>query len=177
MKEDHRYEQYYFDAQTRTALIGLLAHFERPLLLCAPSLAVAIEETALSPDYLLLDRDDRFSFLRGFQRWDLKNTADVARVGNGLPDVVFCDPPFANFPLRQLRDAIDVLAPRAPLYLAYNVQREEEVQRAFDGWHHVLDNLGPLGYESVKPTTQRQIVLFGPPVGDSCIALALKDEG
>lgn len=176
VQEDHRYEQYYFDAQTRKALTGLLADFERPLLLCAPSLAVALEETTPTSDYLLLDRDERFSFLRGFRRWDLADAAEVACVGDSRPDVVLCDPPFANFPLQRLRDAINVLAPRAPLYLAYNVRREEEVQRAFGGWHHPLDRLGPLGYESVKPTTQRQIVLFGPSVGDGRVALPLLEN-
>ena len=55
--EDHAYEQYFFDADTRAALLSLLGQFKKPLLLCTPSIAVDAEAAGIS--YLLLDRDER----------------------------------------------------------------------------------------------------------------------
>ena len=37
--EDHNFEQFFFDAPTRASLLALLAQYERPLLLCTPSLS------------------------------------------------------------------------------------------------------------------------------------------
>ena len=80
-----------------------MARYERPLLLCTPSLAVAAESRG--QPYLLLDRDERFSFLSSFRAFDLEAPAPL-----GEPfDAIFCDPPFANIDLLQLRQTIEVL--------------------------------------------------------------------
>ena len=95
VSEDHAFEQYFFDAETRQALLDLLyARHARPLLLCAPSLAVDAE--ARGKPYLLLDRDERFSFLSGFRAFDLARPSAVAGFDY---DAILCDPPFANFDL------------------------------------------------------------------------------
>ena len=120
--EDHRYEQFFFDEPTCDVLLALMARHERPLLLCTPSLAVAAERRG--QPYLLLDRDERFGFLRSFRAFDLDAPAPLDEAF----DAVFCDPPFANIDLLQLRAAIEVLQPGAsdsvPLYIAYNSRRE-----------------------------------------------------
>ena len=46
--EDHAYEQFFFDASTRASLLTLLAEYDRPLLVCTPSLAVAAEEAGVA---------------------------------------------------------------------------------------------------------------------------------
>ena len=43
MQEDDADERYFFDAGTQDSLLGLLARYAKPLLGCAPSLAVASE--------------------------------------------------------------------------------------------------------------------------------------
>ena len=120
--EDHHYEQFFFDEPTCDALLALMARHERPLLLCTPSLAVAAERRGQR--YLLLDRDERFGFLRSFRAFDLDSPSPLDEAF----DAVFCDPPFANIDLLQLRAAIEVLQPGAsdsvPLYIAYNSRRE-----------------------------------------------------
>lgn len=164
--ENHAYEQFFFDEQTRERLVKLMSCYQRPLLLCAPSLAVAMEEDKAAagsppPNYVLLDRDERFSFLRGYQEFDLDKPT---RFDGFAPDCIFCDPPFANFPLKSLRNVVDMLAPPdVPIFLAYNGRREDEVQQAFSG-RQPLEKLGePLGYLSVKPKTANRIFLLGPP--------------
>ena len=169
VEEDHAFEQFFFDEPTRAKLLAILTtQYERPLLLCAPSLAVAAEAAGVR--YLLLDRDERFAFLSGFRSFDLDSpSAEVAQFADGQsPDVVLCDPPFANFPLARLRAVIDLLAPAVPLYLCFNGRREEEVAAAFQGRSHGLERVGSsLGYDSVKKVTQNNIALFGPVVSQS----------
>jgi len=156
--EDHAHEQFFFDKPTCQRLLQLLRDFERPLLLCTPALAVAAQEEALT--YLLLDRDERFSFLHSFQHFDL---ATPKRVNGYDYDAVFMDPPFANLDLALLRRALATLAHpahQAPLYIAYNERREEDLLHMFPEQN--LVRLMPLGYCSVKPRTQRHIWLYGP---------------
>ena len=128
VREDHAYEQYFFDAATCAELVALMRRYDRPLLVCTPSLAVAAE--AAGVPHVLLDRDERFAFLRGFRPFDLHNPAATAPALAGYAhDVVICDPPFANVEIPTLRAALDALAPdearrAAPLYVAFNARRE-----------------------------------------------------
>ena len=52
--------------------------------------------------YIALDRDERFSFLRGFRAFDLNQPEADAAVfpGSLLPDVVVCDPPYLRLSVR-----------------------------------------------------------------------------
>ena len=168
VEEDHSFEQYFFDATTRETLLSLLRRFERPLLVCAPSLAVAAHDSGLR-NYLLLDRDDRFAFIDHFVPFELeKPSAEVLQACADFDcDVIFCDPPFANFELRDLRTAIDALVPatNVPIFLAFNGRREQALNEAFVGRQRlVVQQDVKLGYESVKSKTQQRIKLFGPPV-------------
>jgi len=162
--EEHAFEQYFFDEATRAALLDLLlARHSRPLLLCAPSLAVEAE--ARGAPYLLLDRDERFGFLRGFRPFDLERPEPETAADFAF-DCVLCDPPFSNFELARLREVLNTLgAAAAPLYLCYNARREGALVDAFAGSGRELVRMagGPLGYTSVKASTQQHIFLYGPP--------------
>ena len=163
--EDHAYEQFFFDEPTRTSLLALLRQYERPLLMCTPSLAVAADEAGLP--YLLLDRDERFAFLSGFRRFELDAPTPLTDYAF---DAVFCDPPFANFGLDQLKETLRLLAPAPPsasaaasappLYIAYNSRREGALLEEFA--EQGLERICGLGYCSVKPKTQQHIFLYGP---------------
>lgn len=167
--EDHQFEQYFFDELTRNRVLELLfdgGRFVRPLLMCAPSLAVAADERGMK-NYLLLDRDERFGFVSHFHALELEKPSEsVLEACKRFDcDVIFCDPPFANFDLDQLRRALDELVPdpSVPLYLAYNGRREAELNAAFAGRQALVAVPDvPLGYESVKSSTQKRICLFGP---------------
>ena len=159
--EDHSNEQFFFDESTRAALLKLVASFKRPLLLCTPSLAVDADAAGLP--YLLLDRDERFAFLRGFRSAELQS---VVPLDDYEFDAVFCDPPFANFELTHLSDAIATLAgddhmrSTAPLFIAYNARREEALKECFASQR--LERKLKLRYCSVKERTQRHLWLYGP---------------
>ena len=157
--ENHAFEQFYFDESCRALLLELLEGYERPLLLCCPSIAVAAEEAG--KPYVLLDRDERFSFLSAYRPFVLDFSQSSSL--DDAYDVILCDPPFANLDLDTLRTALDVMAPdaqsrAAPLYIAYNSRREEELLAAFG----TLERKLPLTYCSVKPKTQQYLYLYGP---------------
>jgi len=87
-----------------------MAQFERPLLLCVPSLAVLAEESG--QPYVLLEKDERFSFLMGFRPYDLLSPTPAP---TDVPcDAVIADPPFANIELGQLRRALECLYSSLP---------------------------------------------------------------
>ena len=167
--EDHAYEQFFFDESTRDSLLSLLGRFERPLLLCVPSLAVNAEARNMS--YLLLDRDERFSFLQGFRRFDIENAESQCDCVNDYDyDAIIVDPPFANIDLQRLRQVLELLESssadacdrqrrsRAPVYFAFNSKREEELLETFADFH--LEAKSSLGYSSVSAKTQKWLFLY-----------------
>ena len=161
--EDHRLEQFYWDEPTRARLLARLGEYRAPLLVGTPSLAVEAENAGLA--YTLLDVDERFAFLPGFRRYDLFDDAETPEFDC---DAIFCDPPFANFELDQLKAALTSLAGGASLagklrwrgepalFIAYNAKREEALLQTFPS----LRKVEQLGYLSVKPKTQANLWLY-----------------
>ena len=159
IREDHAHEQFFFSEGTCARLVALASQYRRPLLLCTPSIAVALD--AQSRPYILLDRDRRFAHLSGYQRFDLRAPHMIFEDF----DAIFVDPPFSNISLEQLAGTVDALARCAPtqpdLYLCYINTREEELLRRF-GMFSLRRHPGALGYRSVKASTQARIFLYGP---------------
>ena len=135
VEEDHSFEQYFFDATTRETLLSLLRRFERPLLVCAPRWP----SPPTTPDSAIIvarsRRDDLL--IDHFVPFELeKPSAEVLQACADFDcDVIFCDPPLANFELRDLRTAIDALVPatNVPIFLAFNGRREQALNEAFAG--------------------------------------------
>jgi hypothetical protein len=167
VEEDHRFEQFFYcDKTVKRITDSFVSLYTRPLFLCNPSLAVAAQSRDM--EYLLLDRDDRWKTVlpKGkYKRFELKQPRLIGASFDY--DAVFCDPPFANVDLRALRIVIDLLAftetqRRAPLYLAFLSDREDEVFRAFNPEYDLERKPPALGYRSVKAETQARIFLYGP---------------
>ncbi|CAB9530917.1 Probable N6-adenine methyltransferase [Seminavis robusta] len=165
LKELHEYEQFFYDKVTCRQLYQLVDRYEKPLLVCNPSLAVQAEKN--NRPYMLLDRDERFSFLSGYQRFDLTAPFLVTRYDY---DAVFIDPPFANVTPKQLATCLKRMAPTqshaaVPVYIGYNAKRETELVRAFEETLPCprLTRLWNLRYQQgVSEETQDIIWLFGP---------------
>lgn len=159
IREDHAHEQFFFADNSRARLVELAQQYRHPLLLCMPSVAVDLD--AMGHAYTLLDRDTRFQHLRGYERFDLRRPHMVFTSF----DAIFCDPPFSNLSLRDLRGVVDVLcmgtASVPDVFLCYIRTREALLLEVFAA--HALHRLGSaLRYQSVKPHTQDQIFLYGP---------------
>lgn len=159
--EDHRYEQFFYDDATARQLYQIVDAYERPLLLCNPTLAVLAEEEGR--EYRLLDRDTRFDFLGGYERFSLTEPHIIRDYDF---DAVFVDPPFANVTPDQVARCLrllgveksrpspapsnrdgddgseggggggdsdgDAAASGVPLWVAYNSRREEKLLEAMN---------------------------------------------
>jgi len=162
VEENHALEQFFYDDETLRRLMTVAKRYERPLFMCNPSLASAWERD-VGTEYLLLDCDLRFKkVLKHFRAFDLRRPFQV----RFKYDVVFVDPPFANVSPQEVKRAVDLIAvdesqKSAPVYIAYNSDREEALLEAFDA----SARMGrALGYKSVKEDMQARIFLYGPKV-------------
>jgi hypothetical protein len=159
LAEDTRHEQFFFDPPTTAALLAEVRRFARPLLVCLPSLAAALE--AEGRPARLLDRDRRLrGRLRGWERFDLLQPHLVF----AQPDAIFIDPPFAGVPLPALKAAVELLgadSPRRPaLGICHLLDRRDELEQIFAA-EGLRPMRGPLGYVSVADRTQARIWLYG----------------
>lgn len=160
LREDHRFEQFFFDEATTRRLSQLARTARDPLLVCLPSIAVSLHQDGHPAR--LLDRDKRFSGLPRMQTFDLHAPDYV----DGQHDLLMCDPPFANVTLDKLRDTLDLLVstamkphPQPALALCYISSRDSALKAAFAPYD--LQTVGPpLGYRSVSASTQARIRLY-----------------
>lgn len=126
--EDHRYEQFFYDDATANELYQLTKLYDRPLLICNPSLAVLAERDGR--EYRLLDRDTRFDFLSGYEEFSLTEPHWIKDYDF---DAVFIDPPFANVTPDQIARCLRLIsADGCPLWIAYNCRREEKLLDALN---------------------------------------------
>jgi hypothetical protein len=103
ISENHQREQYFWDQETIVELADFLEPFENPCCLCTPSVGEELERRHKS--VTILDIDERFARLAGFQRWDLYRP----RALNQDFDIILVDPPFFKVSLSQLFRAIRML--------------------------------------------------------------------
>ena len=139
--EDHRFEQFFYDAATSAKMMRLVRRFEKPLLVCVPSIAAKLD--AAGADYLLLDLDERFATLKSFEPFDLRQPKRVEYAF----DALFLDPPFANVTPEELATAVAALcgSRKVPIFVGYNLQRADELVEAF-GAFDLRDTGDVLGY-------------------------------
>jgi hypothetical protein len=160
VEEDHRFEQFFYDDMTANQIYQLVDLYDRPLLLCNPTLAVIAEKK--SKEYKLLDRDTRFNFLTSYEEFSLTEPHLITDYDF---DAVFIDPPFANVTPDQVARCLKLMgADQVPLWVAYNSKREEKLLDALNSLP--CSDLEPkfqLSYkEGVSSETQDSIWLYGP---------------
>src|SRR5688572_16898790 len=157
MDELHEHVQYFFTPETLEVLSRFLARYDRVCLLCAPMLGRAL--AAAGRRVRILDLDERFSGVAGFQRWDIHRPR---RLEEDF-DLIFCDPPFFNVSLSRLFAAIRVLARERfdhPLLLSYLRRRSQAVLGTFHRF-----SLEPTGfcprYVTVQESDRNEVEVFG----------------
>lgn len=166
VRENHSYEQFFYNEQSTQKIYQLVTRYSKPLLLCNPSLAVLADDDGI--EYLLLDRDKRFDFLKSYKEFSLTEPFLVQ-----YPyDSIFIDPPFANVSVAQLVKCFRLMAAKkerlsVPVFIAYNSKREDDLLKAFNELLPecpTLTRLFPLNYRSVREDMQDNIYLYGPKV-------------
>ena len=156
MLEQHQREQYFWDEATILAVADVAARFDHPCALCAPLLGVELEKRAISTR--ILDIDERFAGLKGFQNYDIYRPIWL---GEGF-GVIICDPPFWIVSLSQLFSAIRLLSRyeyAQPLAICYPTRRGANLCGTFARF-----GLQPTGffprYLTVQATERNEIEFF-----------------
>lgn len=166
MEEDHRFEQFFWDDDTVDRLWRVARGYSKPLFLCCPSLGCRAESEG--HDYVLLDRDTRFKFLKGYKRFSLQEPFILPN--KAAYDAVFIDPPFANVEPADLAKCVHLMAPSpaqrsVPTFIAFPADRGAQLVEAFGGGDVPPLEMKPtnLGYrDTVSEETQSRIHIFGP---------------
>jgi hypothetical protein len=140
MHEDHKREQYFFDAPTVTKLAAFVRQFERPALLCCPMVGKALHEQGTRVP--ILDVDERFAYLPSFVRFDVYQP--VPPRGWVEPDFILIDPPFFKVRPDQLFNAVRHLT-RGDLGVGLLIASNPARAPAFLGTF-TLFGLQPSGY-------------------------------
>lgn len=156
MHENHQREQYFFDPPTVVLLADLLADYERPCCLCAPTVAAELHRRGRR--VRLLEGDERFASRPGFVAWDLYRPRPLEE----RFDVVFCDPPFTKVTLAQLFNALRVVCAgelETPVLLCHLASREADVCGALARFGLAPTGIEP-GYISVRPTEENRVMLY-----------------
>ena len=147
MYELHEKEQYFFDEETLARLTSFLAPHAPICCLCAPLLGQHLVKAGV--DVKILDVDERFTSLPGFERFDIFRPEWQGYEFR----IILCDPPFYRVSLSQLFAAIRVLSLndfRQRLMLSYLKRREAAVLGTFARF-----DLTPSGYFPRYQTVQR----------------------
>ncbi|MDF1666995.1 MAG: hypothetical protein P1V97_34950 [Planctomycetota bacterium] len=154
--ENHTREQYFWDSQTVTFLADILASFDRPCCLCTPT--VGAELLRRQRPVTILDIDERFAELPGFQVWDLLKPSVVQKDF----DVLLVDPPFFNVSLTRLFKSLRLLCrfdPSRKILVAWLKRRESALLSRFESF--TLRPTGiKLGYETVVSCGKNDIELY-----------------
>lgn len=154
--ENHAREQYFWDAPTIKTLADILASFDSPCCLCTPT--VGAELLRRERSVTILDIDERFADLPGFQVWDLMAPGVVKKDF----DVLLVDPPFFNVSLSRLFKGLRLLCrfdPSRKIMVAWLKRRESALLSRFESFSLRPTGL-KLGYETVISCAKNDIELY-----------------
>ena len=154
--ERHEREQYFFDPATTERLADMLARYDHPCCLCAPTVGKVLRERGCRA--AILDTDERFAGVPGFLKWDLYRPTHLPEAFG----VILCDPPFFRVSLSQLFTAIRMLSRfdyRQPLFITYLARRTQALLGTFAPFGIRATDI-ELDYVTVQPIEKNRIVLF-----------------
>lgn len=157
MYELHQNEQYFFDQATLEHLADFVQSFSRPCCLCAPLLGKTLTDRGVAVK--ILDIDERFASLPGFQRYNIYRPIWI----EDEFDFILCDPPFYNVSLSQLFTAIRKLAHfnyQQPLLISYLKRRTANLLGTFRPFNLVETGYFP-SYQTVQDIERNKIEFFG----------------
>lgn len=156
--ENHQREQYFWDKETVSKMADFVqGTSNNPCCLCCPMLGKELVNRGVS--VTILDIDERFSDLKGFQKFDVYRPHWI----DDTFDLIICDPPFWTVKLSQLFSAIKSLANhnyKQSLLVSYPVRRAVNLQGVF--WRFDLQPTGyQPGYISVQKSEKNEIEFYG----------------
>ena len=111
-------------------------------------------------DEKLLDIDERFSYLKYFEKFDIKNPH--VPDGSGDFKVIVIDPPFFNITTKELFEATNMITNNnfnTNIIIAYLVRFEYPLLKTFAPYG-ISETSTSLEYAHIKPNKWRNIKLY-----------------
>jgi hypothetical protein len=129
MIEKREYDQFFFSEECLMKLVRVVNNFEKPCVLCAPTLGLELERQGKKCK--TLDIDIRFSELKGFKYYDITYPIDL----NEEYDLLICDPPF-KLDVQQIYEAINTLKnDNTTIVVSWYQSRLEQFLQTFSTLH------------------------------------------
>ena len=146
-------EQYFFTENTLESITSAFEYIEENeiICLCTPMVADYFYSRK-GKNVLLLDCDERFSYLPKFHQFDLVDP--VLEFEWSSPRVLIVDPPFFNVNLVYLKNSVDVLTKKdfkTCIAIAFVIREEKSLLSIFKEYNLKLTKL-KLEYADVDAT-------------------------
>jgi len=159
IEEKHAWEQFFWTKGTVDRLMKAcdLVYVEQTCCFTTPSLAHAWHKNGR--DETLLDIDRRFNYLPKFRYFDARNPQ--AQDGDDFR-LIILDPPFYVVPIRQFREAVDVLTGKnynTKIICGFLRREEKLLMEAFKDYGIRPTNF-ELEYASIKPNKWKNFTLY-----------------
>ena len=158
IKENRALEQYFWTKDIVQKILNACEYITNCCCFTTPSLAEGF--MIKGRDETLLDIDERFSYLKYFEKFDIKNPHIPD--GSGDFNIIVIDPPFFNITTKELFEATNMITNnnfRANIIIAYLVRFEYPLLETFAPYG-ISETSTPLEYSHIKPNKWRNFKLY-----------------
>lgn len=158
IEERHAFEQFFWTRDTVKRLMDSCNYtfVERTCCFTTPSLAH--EWHMNGRDEVLLDIDDRFSYLPKFKYYDATDPYTI----DGTFRLIILDPPFFSVPIEKFKESVDLITGKdysTRIIISFLKRSEKRLRMAFADYN-IRPTKFKLQYSSIKPNKWSNFVLY-----------------
>ena len=158
IKERHDLEQFFWTGDIVKKLLTACEYTSDCCCFTTPSLAEGFR--CVNRDEKLLDIDERFSYLKLFEKFDIKNPHCPDGAGNF--NLIIIDPPFFNVTIKELFEATNYITNNnynTNLIIAFLVRCEYSLLEIFKPYG-ISETSTQLEYAHIKPNKWKNFKLY-----------------
>ena len=158
IKENRELEQYFWTKDIVKKILHACEYITHRCCFTTPSLAEGFMIDGR--DETLLDIDDRFAYLKYFEKFDIKNPHIPD--GSGDFNIIVIDPPFFNITTKELFEATNMITNNnfnTKIIIAYLVRFEYPLLETFAPYG-ISETSTSLEYSHIKPNKWRNFKLY-----------------
>lgn len=156
IKENHENEQFFWTKNTVELLLKACQYEYNCCCFTTPSLAHAFYENGRNE--ALLDIDERFNYLPGFMKFDIKDPHSPESEYN----IIVIDPPFFVTSIQQLYDATEMITggnKNVNIMIGFLTRYEKTLLEVFKSYG-ISETSTPLEYAHIKPNKWKNFTLY-----------------
>jgi hypothetical protein len=158
IKENRELEQYFWTSDSVKKILNACEYITDCCCFTTPSLAEGFKN--IGRDEKILDIDERFSYLKYFEKFDIKNPH--VPDGSGNFNIIVIDPPFFNITTKELFEATNIITDNnfsTNIMIAYLVRFEYPLLETFKPYG-ISETSFSLEYAHIKPNKWRNFKLY-----------------